>query len=59
MKHLQIRHLWLQEGFRRGDFELAVISTEANVADMLTKAFTGARHVYLKGLMGLRVPQDG
>eukprot|EP00972_Heterocapsa_arctica_P058857 8673936-Heterocapsa_arctica.AAC.1 len=58
MKHLQIRHLWLQEGFRRGDFELSVIGTEANVADALTKPFTGARHNFLKNLLGLRAARE-
>eukprot|EP00972_Heterocapsa_arctica_P029477 4341612-Heterocapsa_arctica.AAC.1 len=59
MKHLQIHHLWLQEGSRRGDFELSVIGTEENVADALTKAFTGTRHAVLKGLLGLRAAPDG
>ena len=54
MKHLQIRHLWLQEGFRRGDFELSVINSDVNIADALTKHFAGGRHALLRGLLGLR-----
>jgi hypothetical protein len=57
MKHMEIRHLWLQEGFRRGAFELGIVKTDENVADAFTKAFSGPRHGYLKSRLGLRPTQ--
>jgi hypothetical protein len=57
MKHIQIRHLWLQEGYRRGTFELGIIKSDENIADVFTKGFAGPRHGYLKSLLGLQPSQ--
>eukprot|EP00972_Heterocapsa_arctica_P097428 14373177-Heterocapsa_arctica.AAC.1 len=59
MKHLQIRHLWLQEGFRRADFSLATVKSGDNIADVLTNNFAGSRHCLLRQMLGLRAPPAG
>ncbi len=55
MKHLEVRHLWLQDAYRRGDYVLDTVKSEDNVADGMTKRLAGARHRYLCDLLGLRM----
>ena len=40
MRHVQTRYLWLQERVARGDVSVVRIHTDANMADILTKATT-------------------
>jgi hypothetical protein len=40
MRHVQTRYLWLQERVARGDITVVRVHTDANVADILTKAVT-------------------
>ena len=40
MRHVQTRYLWLQERVARGDVAVVRIHTDANMADILTKATT-------------------
>ena len=53
MKHLDIRYLWMQEGYRNEEFQVAAISTANNWADALTKGFAGPRHRLLTASLGL------
>jgi hypothetical protein len=53
MKHLEVRHLWLQEAFRDNVYTLDTVKSEENIADSMTKRFAGARHRYLSELLGL------
>ena len=47
MKHLQVQHLWLQEGIRNGNFKILKIPTKDNLADIGTKPLAGERIQYL------------
>ena len=38
VRHLAVGQLWIQEGLRRGDFELYKIAGNRNPADILTKS---------------------
>jgi hypothetical protein len=53
MKHLDIRYLWMQEGYRNEEFQVAAIGTAVNWADALTKGFAGPRHRLLAAALGL------
>ena len=53
MKHLDIRYLWMQEGYRNEEFQIAAIGTTINWADALTKGLAGPRHRLLTAALGL------
>jgi hypothetical protein len=54
MKHVDIKHLWIQDVLRRLDHvELRAVSSEQNLADIGTKPLQAARLRYLAGLCGL------
>eukprot|EP00972_Heterocapsa_arctica_P102774 15148635-Heterocapsa_arctica.AAC.1 len=38
MKHLAIKHLWMQEAYRNVEFKVGVVGAASNWADALTKA---------------------
>ena len=38
MRHFAVGQLWVQEGLRRGDFELYKVRGDQNPADILTKS---------------------
>ena len=44
MKHLDIRYLRMQEGYRNEKFQIAAIGTAVIWADAVTKGFAGPRH---------------
>ena len=53
VRHLAVGQLWVQEGLRRGDFELYKVLGAHNPADILTKAVnreTLDRHLHTLGL---------
>ena len=55
-KHIKVRFFWLKDLIDEGEIELKYIPSEELVADMLTKATTGAKFKYLREkLLG---PQD-
>jgi DNA-binding PadR family transcriptional regulator len=37
IKHIDLRHKWIQERVERGDFEVGYVSTKEQVADIFTK----------------------
>ena len=54
-KHIKVRFFWLKDLIDDGEIVLIYVLSEELVADMLTKATTGAKFKYLRGkLLGLR-----
>ena len=54
-KHIKVRFFWLKDLIDDGEIVLIYVPSEELVADMLTKATTGAKFKYLRGkLLGLR-----
>ena len=54
VRHLAVGQLWVQEGLRRGDFELYKVSGNQNPADILTKSLPREaldRHLRTLGLV--------
>ena len=47
MKHIELRQLWLQEQVRSKMLEIEKISTEQNLADVLTKPLSRERLEYV------------
>ena len=57
LKHVDLRHLWVQSCVRRKLLRLKKIGTKNNVADLNTKNLSVARRRYLFGLCGLSEDQ--
>jgi len=53
MKHIELRQLWLQEQVRGGMLEIKKITTEQNLADVLTKPLNCERLEYFRPRLGL------
>ena len=47
-KHIKVRFFWLKDLIDGGEIILVYVSSEELVADMLTKATTGAKFKYLR-----------
>ena len=58
VKHIKVRYFWLKDLIDEEEIELQYIPSEELVADLLTKAFTGAKFKYLRGKL-LGAPLDG
>ena len=56
VRHLEARHLWLQQKTRNKEVRIDKIGTETNVADLQTKYLDPARHRMLVDLLPLTVP---
>ena len=54
IRHLEVRQLWLQEEMREGKFTLGHVSTEANVADLLTKNLSRVVFEKWRTMIGMR-----
>ena len=54
MKHLAAKQRWVQEQLRSGRLALERVASVENIADLLTKAFTRARHEALCRAVGLK-----
>ena len=53
-KHIKVRFFWLKDLIDDGDIAIKYVPSEELVADLLTKAMTGAKFKYLrKKLLGL------
>jgi hypothetical protein len=52
-KHIEIIYHFIREWVQRGAVQLQYISTDEQVADILTKALPRGKHVYFKDKMGL------
>ena len=53
-KHIKVRLFWLKDLIDDGDIAIKYVPSEELVADLLTKAMTGAKFKYLrKKLLGL------
>jgi hypothetical protein len=53
LRHLQIRHLWVQDLVASGLVKCRHISSTANTADILTKALAGPRFQTLRAQLGV------
>jgi hypothetical protein len=53
LKHIEIRHLWLQDEIREGRLVLHKIDTKVNPADILTKILDATDHVRIAALVGI------
>jgi hypothetical protein len=47
-KHIKVRYFWVKELIDEGEVILRYIPSEKLVADLLTKAVTGAKFKYLR-----------
>ena len=47
-KHIKVRYFWLKDLIDEGEVVLKYIPSEELVADLLTKAITGAKFKYLR-----------
>ena len=56
MKHLDIRHFWLRDAVQDGKLDPVYISTDDQVADLLTKSLPVAKIEKFRTLMGLTSP---
>jgi hypothetical protein len=54
MKHIDIRHKWIQEKVSEEMFQVEYVNTKENVADIFTKALPRPQFVYLRTMLGLR-----
>ena len=52
-RHIQTKYMWIQERLAAKDFVLKKVSTHANLADLMTKALSGA--VVRKHLQSMNV----
>ena len=53
-KHIKVRFFWLKDLIDGDEIILVYVPSEELIADMLTKATTGAKYKYLRGkLLGL------
>ena len=47
-KHIKVRYFWVKDLITEGEVNLRYIPSEKLVADLLTKAVTGAKFKYLR-----------
>jgi hypothetical protein len=52
-KHIEIRYHFIRDWVQRGAVQLQYISTDDQVADILTKALPRGKHVFFRDKMGL------
>jgi hypothetical protein len=52
-KHIEIRYHFIHDWVQRGVVQLQYISTDALVADILTKAMPRGKHVFFRDKLGL------
>jgi hypothetical protein len=52
-KHIEIRYHFIRDWVQRGAVQLQYVSTDDQVADILTKALPRGKHVYFRDKMGL------
>ena len=54
-KHIEIRYHFIRDWVQRGVVRLAYVSTDDQVADILTKSLPKGKHVRFRGMMGVVV----
>ena len=52
-KHIEIIYHFIREYVKRGAVELPYISTDEQVADILTKSLGRGKHIYFRDKMGV------
>ncbi len=58
MRHIEIRHLWLQKEVRDGNVELSKIPGDQNPADLMTKILTIGEIKSLLEMLNLYIRND-
>ena len=59
LKGLEVRMLWLQQELKRKTFDLKVVRTERDKADLGTKTLDVGRLTYLRQVCGIWIPGEG
>jgi hypothetical protein len=52
-KHIEIRYHFIRDWVQRGAVQLEYISTDEQIADILTKSLPRGKHVYFRDKMGV------
>ena len=52
-KHIEIRYHFIRDHVQRGAVKLEYVSTDEQVADILTKSLSRGKHVYFRDKMGV------
>ena len=58
VKHLNLRHLWVQEEVLAGRMKIVKIATESNRADLVTKNLSLTEFMMARWAAGLRGPEE-
>ena len=51
-KHIEIKYHFIRDWVQKGAVKLDYVSTDEQVADILTKSLTRGKHVYFRDKMG-------
>ena len=52
-KHIEIRYHFIRDWVQRGVVKLECVSTDEQVADILTKSLPRGKHIYFRDKMGV------
>ena len=52
-KHIEIKYHFIRDWVQRGVVRIAYVSTDDQVADILTKSLPKGKHVRFRGMMGV------
>lgn len=58
LKHVEVKHLWIQEAVRTRSVNISKVDTLDNLADLLTKSLPPAKVEYLRECIGMKRVQD-
>ncbi|CAE8605354.1 unnamed protein product [Polarella glacialis] len=58
LKHVEVKHLWIQEAVRTRSVSINKVDTQENLADLLTKPLPPAKVEYLRAGVGMKKVSD-
>jgi len=58
LKHVQVKHLWVQEVVQTRQVTIEKVDTNDNLADMLTKNLPPAKLEYLRAAVGMKMEEN-
>ncbi|CAE8636697.1 unnamed protein product, partial [Polarella glacialis] len=58
LKHVEVKHLWIQEAVRTRFVSVSKVDTRENLADLLTKPLPPAKVEYLRAGVGMKKVND-
>ncbi|CAE8602804.1 unnamed protein product [Polarella glacialis] len=58
LKHVEVKHLWIQEAVRTRSVSVSKVDTQENLADLLTKPLPPAKVEYLRAGVGMKKVND-